>query len=92
MRKLKRKVRGKAEPGKAIKPSSVIPEIPTGAGPGFGSRYQELLRLERKQFPKAGEERRVRRALRALDKLRGSINLDLETLKRIAQDPDLGEF
>ena len=92
MRKLKRMVRGKAEPREAIKPSSGIPEIPTGACPGFGSRYQELLRLERKQFPKAGKEQRVRHALRALDKLRGSIKLDLETLKRIAQDPDLGEF
>lgn len=91
MRKLKRNVRHKAKPRQVTKPSRRIPEIPPGAGPEFGCRYEELLRLERKQFPKVGEEERIRRALEALQGLRTSFRtkLDLETVKWIAQDPDI---
>jgi hypothetical protein len=91
MRKLKRNVRHKAQPRQTTKPPQRMPEIPPGAGPEFGSRYQELLRLERKQFSKAGKEERVRRALEALQGLRTNFRekLDLETIKWIAQDPDI---
>ncbi len=91
MRKLKRNARHKAEPRQITRPSRRIPKIRPGAGPEFGSRYDELLRLERKQFSKVGEEERIRRALEALQGLRTSFRtkLDLETVKWIAQDPDI---
>ena len=57
-----------------------------------GSRAPELQRMLAEHFPPEGREERVRRALQALDNLRGSIKLDLETVKWIAQDPDLEEF
>jgi hypothetical protein len=91
MRKLKRNVRHKANSRQMTRPSRRVPKIPPGAGPEFGSRYGELLRLERKQFSKAGEEERIRHALEALQELRTSFRtkLDLETVKWIAQDPDI---
>jgi len=91
MRKLKRNVRHKADPRQITKPSRKVPKIPPGAGPEFGSRYQELLRLEKKQFSKAGKEERIRRALEALEGLRTKFRtkLDLATVKWIAQDPDI---
>lgn len=57
-----------------------------------GNRRAELLRLERKHFTKSGEETRVKRALEALRGLRVDFNLDLETIKWIAQDADIEEF
>ena len=57
-----------------------------------GSHAPELQRMLAEHFSPAGREERVKRALHALDNLRGSIKLDLETVKWIAQDPDLEEF
>jgi hypothetical protein len=86
MRKLRRNLSRKALARQTNKPPKRMPEIPPGAGPEFGSRYQELLRLERKQFPKAGKEERVRCALGALQGLHTNFRakLDFETLKWIA--------
>lgn len=100
MRKLKRKVRQKTEPPQTTKPSPretrrVHQDIPAGVPPGFGSRRAELERMWREQFPKRGREERRRRALEALQEMsRNPIgpNLDLETVKKIAEDPDLWEF
>jgi len=91
MRKLKRNVRHNAQPRQTTKLPQRMPEIPPGAGPEFGSRYQELLRLERKQFSKAGKAERIRRALEALQALHTDFRekLDPETVKWIAQGPDI---
>ena|SRR5690348_16637562 len=57
-----------------------------------GSRAPELQRMLAEHFAPAGREERVKRALKALANLRGSIKLDPETVKWIAQAPDLEEF
>jgi hypothetical protein len=69
-------------------------QIPGGADAAFGSRRLELLRLERKLFPKAGKEKRIERALRAVGEFRGAFRskVDLETVKWIAEDPDILDF
>jgi hypothetical protein len=100
MSKLKRTIRQKTEPPQRTKPSlretrRTHQDIPAGAPPGFGSRRAELERMWREQFPKRGREERIRRALEALQEMnRNPIgpNLDLETVKKIAEDPDLWEF
>jgi len=89
MRKAKNRRNGRL-PG-IKKPSSPISEVPSGKSPDFGSRRLELLRLERKLFPKAGKEKRVQRAVKAVHEFRDSFasKVDLETVKWIAQDPDI---
>ena len=56
-----------------------------------GSRAPELEELIARRFPAEGHEDRVRRALEAFKRFRTefSFNLDLETVKWIAQDPDI---
>lgn len=100
MSKLKRKIRQKTEPPQRTKPlpretGRAHQDIPPGAPPGFGSRRTELERMWREQFPKRGREERIRSALEALQEMsRNPIgpNLDLETVKKITEDPDLWEF
>jgi hypothetical protein len=95
MRKLKRNLRHKAEPRQTIKSSQQIPEIPPSAGPEFGSRRVELEQMIRQQFPEKGKEERVRRSLKALKEMRENplgAGLDLETIKKIAEDPDLWDY
>ncbi len=74
-----------------IKRGSPMHQAPEGVSPGFGSRRLELIRLERKLFPKAGREKRVERAVKAVREFRGSFasKVDLETVKWIAQDGDI---
>ena len=88
MRKAKNQRNGRL-PG-IKKPSSPISEVPSGKSPDFGSRRLELLRLERKLFPKAGREKRVQRAVKAVHEFRDSFasKVELGTVKWIAQDPD----
>jgi len=64
-------------------------QAPEGVSPGFGSRRLELIRLE--LFPKAGREKRVERAVKAVREFCGSFasKVDLETVKGIAQDGDI---
>ena len=57
-----------------------------------GSRAPELAKRLAERFPVEGREDRIGRALSALSKLRGSLKLDRETLKWIAQDPDLEDL
>jgi hypothetical protein len=66
-------------------------QAPEGVSPGFGTRRLELIRLERKLFPKAGREKRVERAVKAVREFCGSFasKVDLETVKWIAQDGDI---
>lgn len=73
-----------------IKRASPI-HAPEGVGPGFGSRRLELLRLERKLFSKAGKEKRIECAVKAVRDFCGSFasKVDLETVKWIAQDADI---
>jgi len=91
MRKTKPTTQRNGRSGTMKKPSPPAREIPTGTSPGFGSRRLELLRLERRLFPKAGKEKRVERALKAVREFRRSFasKADLETVKWIAQDPDI---
>ena len=90
MSKAKPKNQNKGE-ARRIKRGSPIHEAPAGVSPGFGSRRLELIRLERKLFPKAGREKRVERAVKAVREFRGSFasKVDLETVKWIAQDGDI---
>jgi hypothetical protein len=49
----------------------------------------------RQQFPEKGKEERVRRSLKALKEMRENplgAGLDLETIKKIAEDPDLWDY
>lgn len=99
MSKLKRKIRPKTEPPQRIKPSPqetrrAHQDIPAGAPPEFGSRRAELERMLREQFPEEGKKERIRKGLMALEEMRKNPmpHVDLETLKRIAEDPDLAEF
>ena len=89
MRKAKPKTQRNGRPAGSKKPPTR--EAPSGKGPDFGSRRLELLRLERKLFPKAGKEKRVQRAVKAVHEFRDSFasKVDLETVKWIAQDPDI---
>jgi len=74
-----------------IKRASHLHEAPDGVSPAFGSRRLELIRLERKLFPKAGREKRIERAVKAVREFCGSFasKVDLETVKWIAQDADI---
>ena len=89
MSKATPKNRSKGEP-RRIKRASPIHEAPEEVSPGFGSRRLELLRLERKLFPKAGKERRVELAVNAVHDFCGSFasKVALETVKWIAQNAD----
>jgi len=51
--------------------------------------------MVREQSSEEGKEQRIKRALKALQETRENPifpELDLETVKRIAEDPDLAEF
>jgi hypothetical protein len=76
---------------KQAKRAFPLEKVPSGADAAFGKRRLELLRLERRLFPKAGQEKRVERALKAVREFRGSFasKVDLDTVKWIAQDPDI---
>lgn len=91
MRKVTRKIQRNAQPQRRTNSSSHAQQPPSGADAMFGSRRLELLRLERKLFPKAGKKERVERALKAVHEFCGSFGskVDLETVKWIAQDPDI---
>lgn len=91
MRKAKPKTLRNGRPAGSKKLSTRAREVPSGKSPDFGRRRLELLRLERKLFPKAGKEKRVQRAVKAVHEFRDSFasKVDLETVKWIAQDPDI---
>ena len=90
MRKAKPKTLRNGRPAGSKKPSTRTREVPSGKSPDFGSRRLELVRLERKLFPKAGQEKRVLRAVKAVHEFRDSFasKVELGTVKWIAQDPD----
>ncbi len=90
MSKAKPKNQNKGE-ARRVKRASPMHQAPKGVSPGFGSRRLELIRLERKLFPKAGREKRVERAVKAVREFCGSFasKVDLETVKWIAQDRDI---
>ncbi len=90
MSKAKPKNQNKSE-ARRIKRASPMHQAPEGVSPGFGSRRLELIRLERKLFPKAGREKRGERAIKAVREFCGSFasKVDLETVKWIAQDADI---
>ena len=100
MRKLKRDVHHKAQPLRGTNPSAgqtrrTRHDIPPGAPPEFGSRRAELERMIRQQLPEEGKEERVQRSLKALKAMRKNplgAELDLETVKKIAEDPDLWDY
>ncbi len=100
MRKLKKKSSPKTHSGKQAVSSSRRHreprfEIPQGAPPDFGSRHAELERMLREQFPEQGKEERIRKGLRALQEMRENPlgrGLDIETIKKIAEDPDLWDY
>ena len=91
MRKAKPKTQGNGRPAGSKKSSPPTRAALSGKSPDFGSRRLELLRLERKLFPKAGKEKRVQRAVKAVHEFRDSFasKVNLETVKWIAQDPDV---
>ena len=91
MRKVKQKIRETLGRGQKTKPSPRTREVLSGADASFGSRRLELLRLERKRFPKQGKEKRIERALKAIAGFHteSRSKLDIETIKWIAQDPDI---
>jgi hypothetical protein len=90
MSKAKPKNQSNGKP-RRIKGAMPKEEAPEDVSPGFGSRRLELLRLERKLFPKAGKEKRVERAVKTVRAFCGSFasKVDLETVKWIAQDADI---
>jgi hypothetical protein len=100
MRKLKRDVHHKAQPRRETKSSTgqtrrTRHDIPPGAPPEFGSRRAELERMIRQRFPEGGKEERIRKSLKALEKMRENplcSNLDIQTVKKIAGDPDLWDY
>lgn len=71
--------------------AEIAPELP----PGWGSRRAELERMIQEQFPEEGKEARIRKSLKALEAMRENPlgrALDLETVKKIAEDPDLWDY
>ena len=73
MRKAKPKTLRNGRPAGSKKLSTRAREVPSGKSPDFGRRRLELLRLERKLFPKAGKEKRVQRAVKAVHEFRDFI-------------------
>ena len=57
-----------------------------------GDRRAELLLLQKKHFTKAGRQRRIGRALEALEGFRVEFDLDAETVKWIAQGADVEDL
>src|SRR5215469_7291012 len=100
VRKLKRNVHSKKSPRHRTKPSTqdtrrTKEDIPEGAPPGFGSRRAELERMWREQFPEEGKEDRIQKALKALQEIHENPlgrDLDIETIKKIAEDLDLWDY
>jgi len=100
MRKTKRKISQSAQ--NRHKPRSSAParretrsDIPAGAPPDFGSRRAELERMLREQFPEKGKKDRIQKGLKALQEIRENPlgrDLDIETIKKIAEDPDLWDY
>ena len=52
-----------------------------------GDRREELERIKAAKWPKEGEAERIREALESLNNL-PVIDLDLETVRQILEDPD----
>jgi hypothetical protein len=53
---------------------------------------ERLRRLKQVQFPPRGREKRIARALEALDSAVVDYGLDAETVKRIVEDVDLEDI